>query len=202
MGIFGLVATRNAISYPSDYSTYFDHIVYVPLWRFFLDVTKVPNLCPSLPKEGYGGGGDGEIHRTRKREIQSHPSCYPGASGGGSVHPTYGERWPPWLTFVEKHGTPPSLALRSYCYVVLSFFLAYFVPSAFLMTLIPLIGITNSTTHRPIRTPWFLFTHVYAHCALFTIRNGQTYVFSLFLSLSLTLFLLCNVVCFFFSFLP
>lgn len=57
MGIFGLVATRNAISYPSDYSTYFDHIVYVPLWRFFLDVTKVPNLCPSLPKEGYGGGG-------------------------------------------------------------------------------------------------------------------------------------------------
>ena len=80
------------------------------------------------------------------------------------------------------------------------FFLAYFVPSAFLMTLIPLIGITNSTTHRPIHTPRSLFTHVYAHCALFTIRNGQTYVFSLSLSLSLILFLLCNAVRFFFLF--
>ena len=67
MGIFGLVATRNAISYQSDYSTYFDRIVYVPLWRFFLDVTKVPNLCSSLSKEGYGGGMEKFIEQERER---------------------------------------------------------------------------------------------------------------------------------------
>lgn len=69
------------------------YVFSVPLWLFFLDVTKVPNLCPppSQRKEGEKRNSSDKKERT-KREIQSHPSCYPGASGGGSVHPTYGER--------------------------------------------------------------------------------------------------------------
>ena len=43
------------------------------------------------------------IEKEPKKKIKSHPSCYPGASGGGSVHPTYGESVtpPPRLTFVK-----------------------------------------------------------------------------------------------------
>lgn len=155
------------------------------------------SLPPSLPKKR--GGKRNSSDKKERREIQSHPSCYPGASGGGSVHPTYGERWPPWLTLVEKHGTPPSPALRSYCYRTSGSLLAIFLACLLViyhrticlsyrhrLWFLSGVHITDSTTHRPVRHDCHIHPCVCVR-AIQCIRNGQTF-FSL--SLSFTLFVL------------